>query len=142
MEIQFVHTSKTSDEGTNLYNFKRLTLSLLLDSDPKNPRGDEFIRGLNVDGSNEINDIINSLQNSGYFSYYGSLTEEPCTENNIWIVLTKKFTVEQNFFAGITKLTHEINKGKDNARLPVAINERHIWLYGQPPQQEGTLYSE
>lgn len=114
----------------------------MLDSDPSVPTGDKFLRDLNVDGSNEINNIINSVQDSGYFIYYGSLTEEPCTENNIWIVFTKKFTVGQDFLKGITKLTLGSNNGKENARSTSAINERQIWLYGKPPQQPGTMFSE
>lgn len=142
LEIQFVHTSNPNDDSHNLFNYKRLTMSLLLDSDPNLPRGDDFVRDLNVEGSNQINNIINSLQDSGYFFYYGSLTEEPCTENNIWIVHTKKFTIGKDFLTGITKLTHESNNGKDNSRNPNPINERHIWLYGKPPQQPGTLFSQ
>lgn len=141
MEIQFVHTSNPNDDSNNLYNYKRLTVSLLLDIDKSNEKGDSFLSQLTIDGSNEINNIINSLQDSGYFFYYGSLTEEPCTENNIWIVLTKKFTIGLDFYSGITKLTHESNHGKDNNRKTVAINERFIYLYGNPPQQEGTLFS-
>lgn len=142
LEIQFVHTSNPNFDAGNLYNYKRITMSLLLDSDPNSVKGDEFLRTLSIEGSNEINNIINSLQNSGYFFYYGSLTEEPCTENNIWIVLTQKFTIGKDFLTGITKLTHDSNRGKDNARKPNAINDRHIWLYGQTPQQPGTLFSQ
>lgn len=142
MEIQFVHTSSSNDDSHNLYNFKRLTMSFLLDSDPNNPKGDEFLKDLNVEGVNHINNIINTVQDSGYFFYYGSLTEEPCTENNIWIVFTKKFTIGQEFLSGITKMTHDSNGGKDNSRLPNAINERQIYLYGQPPKQPGTMFSK
>ncbi len=142
LEIQLVHTSDPNSEATNLSNYKRLTISLLLDDDPKNPAGDKLLSHLNIEGLNEMSDILNSLQKSGYFFYYGSLTEEPCTQNNLWIVLTQKFTIGHDFLYGITKLTHESNNGKDNSRAPSKINGRDIWLYGQPPQQPGTLYND
>jgi len=139
LEIQFVHSKGPTDESN--HNYKRLTLSLLVDDDPKNPNGDESLSKLNIVGVNEIKKIIQEVQSSGHFLYYGSLTEIPCTENNIWIVLTKKFTVSREFLVGIYKITHDRNNGKDNARLPNAINEREIWLYGKGPQQPGTLFS-
>lgn len=141
MEMQFIHTSQNTDDITSsLHNYRRLAISFMIDQNDQEIQNNKFLNEMNIEGENIIQNIIEQVNSSGYFFYYGSLTEEPCTENSVWIVLTKKFFIGSDFLLGIQEKIKTSGGLNGNSRDVVPIKERKIYLFGEGPKQEGALF--
>jgi len=71
--------------------------------------------------SNEMVNVSDILpENNGYYSYSGSLTTPPCSENVAWFVMKSKMEASES---QINKIQDII---KDNFRPLEMLNDREI----------------
>ncbi len=62
-------------------------------------------------------------RNRAYFTYSGSLTTPPCTENVNWVIF------KQPMRASVEELTElKANMPLNNYRTEQALNSRPVWL--------------
>ncbi|EME31534.1 carbonic anhydrase isoform 1 [Galdieria sulphuraria] len=72
----------------------------------------------------DLGDIIPPLSSSSYFSYQGSLSFPPCSENVHWLVFAELLTIGQEQW-NMIRCCQEM----DNVRPLQASNDRNVVLY-------------
>jgi carbonic anhydrase len=121
LEIHLVHQGR---------NGKVLVIAVFVSAGKENPTLTKIIRHLPLKAGKEeifLGEKINPIDllpiNKIYYSYMGSLTTPPCTENIQWLVMPNVITATP---AQIARLRSAI--GGSNARPVQPVNNRIIYL--------------
>ncbi len=117
MVIHFVH----KDYDDNL-----AVLAVLLETGPEHPQIQTVWNNMPLEPNQELlsNDILNTMslipENRAYWTYMGSLTTPPCTENVLWMVMKQPQQISPEQIAIFARLY------KNNARPVQPVNNRLV----------------
>ncbi|XP_075231726.1 putative carbonic anhydrase 3 [Lycorma delicatula] len=74
---------------------------------------------------------IHSPISHDYYTYYGSLTNPPCTENILWVIFPEPIGISSRQIDYLRKLHGDEGRISINSRPVQPLNNREIYFYGQ-----------